>query len=393
MRILIEFYSKRTPENLISLLCEPFDAVQFFYFQSGARPSKVIEGQIRRVVKEILNIEPEFLPIENASIPGVLEAFGRFLKEENAYAFDITGGNEIFIAAAGIFLEKNKHLSLSLHRYDIRRGERMAVYPENTLCPTCFPHHLNAPQLLSLNGTPPLSAPFYPFTRGPLRREILRLWEAVKDCPKEWNHFCSFPQARAKSRGATVRKVVGEGSRVSDAYRTVAKKLKEAGILTEEKEFPKGTRMEAELFLNVPREALFLYEKAGNLLEMYMALAAFDAGIFHDIRVGVIVDWNGLIAPGRKPDPRNEVDLVLVHKNLPILASCKNTVPHNEYLYEIMTMARHYGGFFATPMLLTSARASDAVRERAREMEIVLIDGIRDMSFEKTVEKLKKAFE
>ena len=82
----------------------------------------------------------------------------------------------------------------------------------------------------------------------------------------------------------------------------------------------------------------------------------------------------------------------MMRKNLPILASCKNTFPQNEFLYEILTVSRHYGGFYSTPALFSSGIASPTVRERAKEMGIVLIDGIRKLSLTELTEKIKDAF-
>ena len=39
-RILVELYSRKTPENLISLLNESFDGVFFFYFEENAPSNK-----------------------------------------------------------------------------------------------------------------------------------------------------------------------------------------------------------------------------------------------------------------------------------------------------------------------------------------------------------------
>jgi len=136
----------------------------------------------------------------------------------------------------------------------------------------------------------------------------------------------------------------------------------------------------------------FLFEKAGNLLEMYAALAAWESGAFHDVRVGVTVDWNGKNEFGRLPDPRNEIDLVLMHRNRIVLASCKNNAPQNDYLYEISTMARHYGGIFAAPVLISSLAASPTVRKRAMEMGILLIDGVSKISYDALVQIWKKQF-
>ena len=81
-----------------------------------------------------------------------------------------------------------------------------------------------------------------------------------------------------------------------------------------------------------------------------------------------------------------------MHRNLPILASCKNTVPINDYLYEISTMAKHYGGYFAKGVLFATEKASATVKERAKEMGITLIDGIKELSTKELAEKLTLHF-
>ena len=391
-RILIEFFSKRTPENLISLLKENYQGVCFLYFKGTEAPSEKTKQQITKVVREIFNFAPEFHPVSHRSIHEILNAFDTVLTPDREYVVDITGGNEAFIAAAGIFLERKPAVSVCLHRYDVYSGKKLFSYPDSKETEPVFPKHLDVPQMLSLNGTPPLSAPRYTFTYGVLSEEILRLWNAVKRIPKEWNNFCSLPCNVLKGDEIRLQKCMDPKQAKTGSYRVVADRLTAAGIMTNAEFVEKGEKNYMEFCLNVPAEAQFLYEKAGNLLELYTALAAFDAGVFHDVRVGVTVDWNGKQAPHWKPDPRNEIDLVLMHHDLPVLASCKNTYPQNEYLYEIMTMARHYGGYFARAMMLSSGNASPTVRERAKEMGIILIDGIRKKSFEELVLLFRKYF-
>lgn len=391
-RILIEFYSKRTPENLISLLKENYQGVWFFYFKGKDAPDSNTREQITKVVEETFGFAPLFHPVLGWGIDPILSRLSSVLKPDREYAVDITGGNEAFLSAIGIFMAQNRSLSLTLHRYDVRSGKKLFSYPVEAEHPLPFPRHLDVPQMLSLNGTPPISAPRYTFGYGSMREEILRLWNAVSQTPKEWNHFCSIPANLRNGAIPYFEKAIDSKELKTGSYKVIAEKLTAAGIMKAPNFKKNSGGCSMEFCLNVPEEAHFLYDKAGNLLEMYTALAAFDAGVFHDIRVGVTVDWNGIPAPQWKPDPRNEIDLVLMCRDLPVLASCKNTAPQNEYLYEIMTMARHYGGFFATPMMLASGTASPTVKERAKEMGIILIDGIRKKSFGELVSLFRKFF-
>ncbi len=44
-----------------------------------------------------------------------------------------------------------------------------------------------------------------------------------------------------------------------------------------------------------------------------------------------------------------------------------------------MTMPRHFGGIHAVAMAFSTVRVSDAVRARAREMGVALVDSIRKL--------------
>lgn len=393
-RILIEFYSQRAPENLISMLQDRFDKILFLYFQSEKAPTPQIQNQLTGVVQDLFGFEPEFVSVSSPKITCVLDTLKSVVQKGNTYVIDITGGNEIFIASAGIFYKTATECTVQLRHYDVKSGVKTDDYPTSAPThPSLFPKSLKATHLLALNGTPPLSAPKYSFSYGLLRGEILRLWRAVRSNLKDWNRFCSLAAEDSTPQEAPFRKTFLQKEKDQKCFRSITNKLKTAGILRNERELRTENNQAVTFDLNVPREALLLYEKAGNLLELYTAMAAYDSGLFSDIRVGVTLDWNGIFAPTPAPDPRNEIDLVLVRENLPVLASCKNTFPKNDFLYEISTMASHYGGYYATAMLLSSYRATPAVRQRAKEMGIILMDDIRTLPYEKLVSEFKNTFD
>lgn len=393
MRILVEFYSHRTPENLISLLKERYDGVLFLYFETANKPKDSVEQQLIQTVEGRFGFKPRFISVPKNSISSVLEVL-ETLDPQNSYDFDITGGGEIFIAAAGIFLERKKGRDLSIHQYNVRDGSLIFRYPKERETESFFPLFLNVPETFYLNGAKPLSTPSYQLSLFPLRNEILRLWNAVKSCPKDWNRFCSIPGDPEKQyQPSLTQKYLGGNPQSRQWYDLISQKLKKADILKDEKFILIDGKEYVTFQLNVDPTAKFLYEKAGNLLEMYVALAAHDSGRFHDVRVGVTLDWNGTSEPHLPyREPTNEIDLVLMHNNLPVLASCKNTAPENEFLYEIMIMSKHYGGFFSTPMLFSSDLATPTVRQRAGEMGVVLVDGITKMGFPALVARLQKEF-
>lgn len=390
-RILLELYSRKTPENLISLLNESFDKVYFLCPSNLFAPTKSEKEELSKILLCLQGISPEFFILSDSQIESALSAFKSIYKEENTYEIDITGGTEPFIAAAGIFQTRAKEGTVFLHKYDVKSGKLLFRYPN--LSPYKRPHpcHLSVPQFLALGGNPPITAPFFSFENGLLEKEIRRLWNAVKGNLKEWNRYCSLSSDPRTEEHSVYQKFLDSEKSIR-TYRIISGKLKKAGILSGERFTKLGAKELVDFSLDIPKEVEFLYDKAGSLLELYGALAAYKSGNFHDIRVGVILDWDGKIASPDTPDPRNEVDLFLMHNNLPVLISCKNTVPENEHLYEIMIMAKHYGGFFSTPVLFSSGKASLTVKKRAKEMGIILIDSVSTLSLGAISARLQKEF-
>ncbi len=390
-KILIEFYSGRTSENIMSILNERFDRVCFLISPEKHAPTPIIRSALSELTQNLFGFSAEFFSIKKLSVDTALQELMKLWNEGNRYCIDVTGGDEAFIAAAGIFMEQ-KGQSVTIHQYDVHTGKKRFCYPTQEIAEPPFPHAISAETMLKLNGTIPLEKPpSYIFTRGPLRQEILRLWNTVKTCPKEWNRYCSLDRDPGGASCTPTQKEI-DSSESARAYQSISARLKNIGVLGNEKKIRLGQRNYVRFDLNVTNEALFLYDKAGTILEMYCALCAHESGLFHDIRVGVKLDWDGRIVTDQTPNPYNEIDLLLMKENLPILISCKNTVPKNDQLYEIMVMAKHYGGYYATPALFCSGNATEGIRKRAAEMGIVLIDGIRYKSSEQMALLLQKKF-
>ena len=274
-KILIEFYSNKTPENLISILNEYFDSAVFLFSPQKAVPSQRRQGALTDLVKKLLNAPLQFREIKAYSIASALEALNLLWNEKDEYLIDMTGGDEAFLAAAGIFAaEKGK--GVSLHQYDVPTGKKLYSYPRETESKKSFPHYVSVPELLTLNGTAPLSAPSYVFSRGSLKEEILKLWDAVHTRPKEWNRFCALDH----EEGVLLTQKILDCEKSANAYQVVTNRLKKIGALTDEQKSVIRGKTRMDFTLRVAEEAKFLYDKAGNLLEMYCALCAHESGIF-----------------------------------------------------------------------------------------------------------------
>ena len=67
----------------------------------------------------------------------------------------------------------------------------------------------------------------------------------------------------------------------------------------------------------------------------------------------------------------NEIDVIAMYQNIPVFISCKNNVVKtNQPLYELDTIVNRFGGEYAIRILAAPNGVTDAIRNRAEEMNI-----------------------
>jgi len=385
--VLIEFFDHESLENIISLESDRYQKVVYLCFPGTNEPSSQEKQTLTAFLHKQYRVPAEFVLVNEMSIPAICPVFHRLLSEADACVIDLTGGSEVFSAAAGFCAAQNPDKQVTLQQYDVRRGMRIFCHPATSAVPQ--PQSLTVPEAVFLHGAAALENTVFT-TDGQLDEEVLRLWEAVKDVPRQWNHFCTLPTLTPPEyRFKEEKGVFSTGDRT--AYDAIAPRLRRKNIIKNEETQHAANREYRMFDLNVPKEAHFLYDKGGNLLEFYCALAAHRAGVFDDCRVGVILDWDG--KKERQPlDIRNEVDVMLTYGHIPVFISCKNTKVENEHLYEIMTMARHYGGRYARAAIVSNVENLPAVRKRAEEMGILMIDALHKRPLDAIVKLFQRHF-
>jgi hypothetical protein len=112
----------------------------------------------------------------------------------------------------------------------------------------------------------------------------------------------------------------------------------------------------------------------GNVWEQFTYLELKEQ--CDDCRVGVYLDWDGIIHEQMGRDVLNEIDVLTLKGNIPTFISCKtgkmtgNASLHA--LYELETVAERFGGKYAKKILKTAQPLNEVYRERAAEMGIVV---------------------
>ena len=377
-KVLIELYDSDALENIISLQLAHYDVLIFMCFKDSD-PDLKKRGVIKDVITRRTGTEVVFKDASDRDIGSALTAFEEIETEypDCFFEVDITGGDEIFIAALGRFLSGGSKNNVSAHRSDIFKGTVEWAMGSKDTPPSlsASPSLFTFSDIVKLHGGAVIGS--WPEEFGDIednkRSEILRVWNAVKNV--DWNKFCSISYVNGvgpDEKGFISRRISKEHE--ADISEQVMEMLTKRGIV-KKYEISDGI---LKYMLRPSAKIEDLYVSSGTVLELYTALAASETGLFHECYTKVLLDCNGIISKTGS-DPTNELDVTLMYGFVPVFISCKNTEATKEFLYEIKTMAEHFGGKYAIPMLVTSKPAFQPVKERAKEMHIMLIDDVQSM--------------
>lgn len=127
----------------------------------------------------------------------------------------------------------------------------------------------------------------------------------------------------------------------------------------------------------------------GSVLELYVYKACLDSGLFQDVRTSVVVDWEGT---EQTQAVSNELDVMCTRSVTPVFISCKTCSVKTEALNELSVLRDRFGGKMARAAIVTSSRGGAAMRNRASELDIMVID-INDLISGEIDKRLKKLME
>ena len=124
----------------------------------------------------------------------------------------------------------------------------------------------------------------------------------------------------------------------------------------------------------------------GRGLETYVYKACLDAGIFDDVRLSVIVDWEG---ENKSNSVSNELDVMCCRGVVPLFISCKTCDVKTEALNELAVLRDRFGGEMARAAIITAERGNARMRNRAAELNIQVVE-LNDLAADKLQQRLKR---
>ena len=124
----------------------------------------------------------------------------------------------------------------------------------------------------------------------------------------------------------------------------------------------------------------------GSVLETYVYKACLDAGIFDDVRLSVVVDWEG---ENKSNSVSNELDVMCCRGVVPLFISCKTCDVKTEALNELAILRDRFGGEMARAAIVTAERSNARMRNRAAELDIQVIE-LNDLTTGRLSQRLQR---
>ena len=387
MQTLIELYDERPLENVIG--AETF------------RPERVVYVCPKRVARDHAlqkrlrdyfthrgqEIELQFVKADVYQADAILKTLRRIAAANPDCAVDITGGTDAVLYAAGLLGAES---GIPAFTYSRRKNcffnIRNAAFADSLPCSLvysvedCFRMAGGAVRPGRADNA---ILPAYRSDAEP----FFRLYLAHR---KNWVRIVGYiqrlsptePDAVPSLNACGPYSVKGERGSMIDAPEKALRDLERIGFLSE---------------LSIDRESgvRFSFRDAqirqwlrdvGSVLELYVWKSCLDTGLFDDVRLSAVVDWEG---SAKRDAVSNELDVMCTRGVTPVFLSCKTGELKTEALNELAVLRDRFGGGIARAAVITAERAGAAVRNRAGELQIRVID-LDDLAAGRLVKSIRK---
>ena len=382
MKTLIELFDDCQLNNVVSSLAFKPEKIIFIGYKKVMNSQKISSLKKFFEMKNI-NSELYFETVPRFDYEYTVNKLNELINQNEECCFDLTGGKELVLAAMG---EISFTRNIPMIQFDVHSGKLIRIKNANGIIEPSK-QMMNIDESVILNGGAVVKGDdcvIWSLDESfkndieimwQINRENVRLWNRQTTVFGNFDKICNDESLRISVDIEELKK------RREDIFLNddLIKRLKSEGLIIEY--IQKGNIVTLRYKNEQVKRCL---SKAGNILELYAymllnEIESEEKGFYDHIKMGVIVDWDGVT--GQKAETRNEIDLMLMRDLIPVFISCKNGEVHKEALYELETMAQHFGGEYAKKILLTNYISTDSdsreyIISRARDMGIEVIEDV-----------------
>ena len=369
---LIELYDERPLENTLGVEVFRPQRVVYVCPDSVASDTKLREKLRAYFTNRGLTPDLVFLRASVYDANTVHTVLRRAAERYPDCVIDITGGTDAVLFAAGRLSEE---LPLPVITYSRRKKQFFNI--QNA------PFVDEAPIDLRYSV-----ADFFRMAGGSMRKgrvdnavlsaylpDVDPLFEVFLRHRRQWDRIVTYFQ-RVSAPGANGEispEVCGSYTVKSDRGGRIPcpeqalRDLEEAGLLSDLQIVPE---QEVRFRFRDLQIRTWLRD-VGSVLELCVWKACRDAGCFDDVVLSAVVDWEGA---DESTDVTNELDVVATSGLVPIFLSCKTGEVRTDALNELAVLRDRFGGQMARAAVITSELGGAAMRSRASELGIDVID-------------------
>ena len=390
IKTVIELFDECQIKNAITSLRYMPEKVVFIGFKEVMRKKKINDlKNFFKLRKQKIELDFEF--VSRYDYEMIVEKLNNIIDKNEDCCFDLTGGKELVLAAMG---EVSTKRNIPMIQFNVRTGNLIRV--KN--CEEIFENEkksMSITENVALNGGAVIEkiadVEEWNLTAD-FKRDVEAMWKINSRDSSAWNRFSkalgSISAMNMMSGNLNIETMITDERTKEDLLNNGIIDALEKKKLISNFSFKNNV-----LRFRLKNEQVFrCIVKAGNILELYTYMVAREIaeespGYYDDIKMGVIVDWDGIDSEKmlHLKDTRNEIDIFIMRDLIPIFVSCKNGDVHKEALYELSTVAEKFGGEYARKVLIATFVSHEAGRkrfllQRARDMHIDVIEGVDIMS-------------
>ena len=396
--VLVEFFEKDSVENICSSLTNAADIV--YMVGSNIKIMRAFAERYKTVLDgRGIHIEIRLMSYNKNSIENIINVLTRIIEENEEVAFDLTGGDDLSLVAAGMIYERYKSRNIQMHRFNLLPKTIIDVDMDGETIVSGDTPQLTVDELIKIYGGDVIYDEVRDNTtyrwdmNEEFKQDIRTMWSICSENTGLWNTQTTLLAYAEKTNGdedlltvsvqtSVLNSIVAHNNggycRITVAF---FHELLKAGLLTS---YTINNDVFSVTYKN--HQVKYCLTMAGLILEMKVFLTALELKekdgkpVYNDVMNGVIIDWDGNIHPDHEEyDTENEIDVIIMHGMVPIFVSCKNGYIEKEELYKLNAVAERFGGKYAKKVLVASALEDNDygnyIRQRAQDMGIRIVEG------------------
>ena len=386
MKTLIELYDERPIENVLGTeMFQPEETVILC-------PPEVHAGKLKASLDHYFQhrncpVKVTVIPVSLLDVKKIEKQLRNILETRKDCAIDISGGTDASLFAAGAVSG-----DMAVYTYSRKRNKffeiQNAPFAKDLPCDI----RLDAESCFLMAGGKLLPGREDNEKLKNMQPWIDSLFQVFRRYRRMWRQQIGYMQSVSSSEPGVLDVCAPYTASVDRGNVTASKDFLyalERADLIDDLRF-----REDKILFRFPNEMIrFWLRDIGSVLELQVYRAALEAGVFDDVVLSAVVNWEG--GNTQRDFVTNEIDVVTVRGVQPMFISCKTSEVRTEALNELAVLRGRFGGAGSRAMIVTSAPSSKSrvlMRKRAAELNIEVVEW-DDLPLDRLVERLKSGIQ